>query len=375
MIEEGLSPESVSGWRDRESSLDPGGMRDHIAGFPDQLVDAVRVAEAFLSRLSRPDPGTDAIVVVGMGGSAIGADLVAASTVERRRLPLVVVRGYDLPAWLDERAFVIASSYSGNTEETLAAYRASKDRGMTGAALTTGGKLAQLAREAGDPVYRLPEGLPPRAALGASYAGCALVAARVDAGLDPGREADRILRAAEELRSETEGWLAWDGGNPVLAIAAALDGAIPIVYGGHPVSIAAAYRWKCQLNENAKRPAWSGALPEHNHNEIVGFEDVGDARSRLALVHLETPWDHPRVARRFSFVRRFCEDRVAVQHRILAEGPDPTSGMLWLCHLGDCASFLASVIGGNDPTPVASIDQLKQELRDRAPERSQEERA
>lgn len=356
------SAESIAAWRAAEEALDPDGMRERIAGLPDQIGEAVERARPFAEGVEAPGATPTAIAVLGMGGSAMAGDLVAAYTRDRRARPLVVVRGYGLPAWLDEGAVAIASSYSGNTEETLAAYGEAKSRGMPVVAVTTGGTLGERAREAGDPVLELPTGFPPRAALGWSLAACSLLTARLDPGLDLSQEASHLSEAAGWLSQAGDGWLEWDAANPALAVAADAARGAALVHGGHPIAVAAAYRWKCQLNENAKRPAWRASLPEHNHNEIVGWEADAASLAGFVPVFLETPWDHPRIRRRFELLRRLVETRGAPPHRFVAEGADPLGGMLWLCWLGDCASFLASVIAGRDPSPVQSIDTLKAEL-------------
>lgn len=356
------SAESIAAWRAAEEALDPDGMRARIAGLPGQIGEAVERARPFAEGMQTSRAAPTAIAVLGMGGSAMAGDLVAAYTRDLRSRPLVAVRGYRLPAWLDESAVAIASSYSGNTEETLVAYGEARSRGMRVVAVTTGGTLGERARAAGDPVLELPTGYPPRAALGWSLAACALLTARLDPGLDLAEEASRLSDAASFLERAGAGWLDWDAANPALAVAAAAGRGAALVHGGHPVAVAAAYRWKCQLNENAKRPAWHASLPEHNHNEIVGWEADAASLAGFAPVFLETPWDHPRIRRRFELVRRLVETRGATPHRFVAEGADPLHGMLWLCWLGDCASFLASVIAGRDPSPVQSIDTLKAEL-------------
>jgi glucose/mannose-6-phosphate isomerase len=296
-----------------------------------------------------------------MGGSAIGGDLVAAATDSLRSLPLLSVRAWDTPAWIDQDAFVIGSSYSGETEETVAAYRAARERGARGLAITTGGRLAALARELGDPVLDLPKGLPPRAALPESLAACAMAVAALDPRLEMDSLAGELERAAKAL-DPVEDWLAWEDRNPALAVAVSCADRIPIVYGAHPISIAAAGRWKTQLNENGKVPAWAGAFPEHGHNEIVGFEGGHPGLERLVLVYLETPWDDARASERMAWTRRWCADRVGAQHRVVSGGDSPLEAMLRLCCLGDCASFLVSIITGRDPTPVTSIDKLKAEI-------------
>lgn len=356
------SAESIAAWRAAEEALDPAGMRVRVAGLPGQIGEAVERAWPFAREVEASGAPPSAVAVLGMGGSAMAADLVAAYTRDRRTRPLVAVRGYDLPGWLDEGAVAIASSYSGNTEETLAAYGEARSRGMSVVAVTTGGTLGERARAEGDPVLELPTGYPPRAALGWSLAACALLTARLDPGLDLADEASRLSDAAGFLEQAGAGWLDWDAANPALAAAADAARGAALVHGGHPVAVAAAYRWKCQLNENAKRPAWHATLPEHNHNEIVGWEADAATLAPFVPVFLETPWDHPRIRRRFEHLRQLVETRGATPHRFVAQGADPLRGMLWLCWLGDCASFLASVIAGRDPSPVQSIDTLKAEL-------------
>jgi glucose/mannose-6-phosphate isomerase len=358
-----VTPERLEEWRRRATELDASDMRGHIGGLGAQIEAALARTTPFAAAL----PGGEApraIVVFGMGGSAMGADLVAAYTEKRRRLPLATLRGYDLPAWIDDESLGIASSYSGNTEETIACYEEAKRRGMRVVAITTGGRVRALAEEYGDPVLELPAGFPPRAAIGHSFTAVALVAARYDPALDPGVEADAIGALPGALAPLAESWLAWSTDNPALDIAAAITQRLPVVYAGNSISIAAARRWKTQLNENGKIPTYWAEFPEHNHNEIVGFEGSSPALEKLALVYLETPWDHPRVTRRMDFVHAECEGRVGWQRRVRDEtsAETPLENLFRLFYLGDCASFLVSIMTGSDPTPVRSIDRLKSAL-------------
>ena len=337
-------------------------MRDHLAAFGPRLQSAVPASLKFAKEIEHTQTTPETIVILGMGGSAIAGDLVAAALGPRGTVPILTLRSDALPAWVDDRAFVIGSSYSGNTEETVRAYRTARDRGARGVVITTGGALGELARERDDAMLDLTAGIPPRAALPESLAACALTAAALDPALPAETLAEKLESAAAALAGAAETWLAWDERNPAVGVAASCADRLPIVYGGHPVSIAAARRWKTQFNENGKIPAWSGAFPEHGHNEIVGFEGAHPAMLRLALVYLETPWDDPRITRRMTWTRRACADKVGVQHRVEAGGESPLDTMLQLCCLGDCTSFLVSIITGSDPTPVTSIDQLKAEL-------------
>lgn len=347
-------------WRQREEELDHSGMRELVAGFGERLAAAVGPALRLATMVgdgARPS----AIAVLGMGGSAVGGDLAAAVTESDRTIPLAVVRSWDPPGWVDARALVIASSYSGETEETLAAYRIARERGARGVAIAAGGRLADLARELGDPVFDLPPGLPPRTALPESLAATLLAVAALDPALDLATLADELMAVGARLVARRADWLAWEIENPALDLAVACADRLPVVHGAHPVAIAAAGRWKTQLNENAKVPAWTAAFPEHGHNEIVGYEGRHPVLEHLALLYLETPWDDPRASQRMEWTRRWCSGRVGAQYRVESGGETPLDAMLRLCCLGDCASFLAAIITGRDPTPVASIDQLKTE--------------
>lgn len=348
-------------WRQREGELDRSSMRAHVAAFGARLRAALGPAREFAGSLAA-QPAPTALAVLGMGGSAIAGDLVAAVVGPRGKLPIATLRSAELPAWVDDHAFVIASSYSGDTEETLAAYREARGRGARAVVITTGGRIAGLAAELGDPILELPGGLPPRAALPESLAACALTVAAIDPGLDAAGLAEELVEAAEGLDHDLDAWLRWESGNPALALAVSFADRLPLLYGGHAVSIAAAGRWKAQLNENGKIPAWTGAFPEHGHNEIVGFDGGHPALERLALVYLETPWDDARISRRMAWTRKWCADRVGAQHLVEAGGETPLEGMLRLCCMGDCTSFLVSIITGKDPTPVTPIDTLKAEL-------------
>ena len=347
-------------WRQREEELDLSGMRELVAGFGERLAAAVGPALRFVGEIGdRARPS--AIAVLGMGGSAVSGDLAAAVTESERTIPLAVVRGWDPPGWVHARALVIASSYSGETEETLAAYLVARERGARGVAIAAGGRLADLARELGDPVFALPPGLPPRTALPESLAATLLAVATIDPALDVAILADELRAVGSGLAARSAEWLEWEIENPALDLAVACADRLPVFHAAHPVSIAAAERWKTQLNENAKLPAWTAAFPEHGHNEIVGYEGRHPVLEHLALLYLETPWDDPRASRRMEWTRRWCSGRVGAQHRVESGGESLLESMLRLCCLGDCTSFLAAIITGRDPTPVASIDQLKTE--------------
>lgn len=309
------------------------------------LSDALwRVESAGLGRVDAPG----GLVVCGMGGSAVGADLAAAAVGRRAERPIRTVRGYRLEPWVGEETLVLLSSYSGNTEETMSCFEAAGAAGAPRIALTTGGKLAERAREEGVPVIGVPGGIQPRAAVAYMVVGALECAA--------------LCGAAPPLREEVEATAAFLGGiaaddpEPVGA-ARVLHGRIPVFYGGG-LTAPAALRWKAQVNENAKRPAFWSVLPEADHNEVCGFEAGGD----LACVFLEDAGQHERTRRRMELTAELAAGAGLPVVRVASRGESPLERLMSLVLLGDLMSLHLAAIDGTDPTPVDAIERLKQAL-------------
>jgi glucose/mannose-6-phosphate isomerase len=217
---------------------------------------------------------------------------------------------------------------------------------------TTGGELADAARRDGVPVIGLPAGLQPRSAVGYMFTAAAEVAALVGAAPGIRTEIDSSaahLPAASDALAERAG-----------ALAARLAGSIPVVYGAD-LTAPVAVRWKTQINENAKQPAFAAALPEADHNEVAGWEGAGES-GRLSAVLLEDADQHPRVRQRFELTARLIEDRSSVVARVETEGDSRTERMLWAVMLGDLLSLSLAARRGVDPSPIEAIDRLKDEL-------------
>jgi len=333
-------PESVR-------AADPSGQVEDVLALPDHLRDALwRVESAGIA----PFPSTG-LVVAGMGGSAIGADLAAVAFGSRLTAPLVVARGYELPAWLRPDRAVLCSSYSGDTEETLACYEAADALGTRRVAATTGGRLAELARRDGVPVIGLPAGLQPRAAVGYMFVVAAEVAALAGVADAIRTEIDSSAAHLEEIREPLLQRAGELGGE--------LEGTIPIVYGAD-LTAPVAYRWKCQVNENAKLPAFSHDLPEADHNEIAGWGGSGDRP--LAAIFLADRDQHPRVRQRLDLTADLIAPHAAAVVRIETEGESRTERLLWAVLLGDLVSLQLAARRGVDPGPVEAIERLKEEL-------------
>jgi glucose/mannose-6-phosphate isomerase len=350
-------PASVSpGELDRATieAVDRSGQLLDILAMPEQVRDALwRVESAGLSRRDAPR----GLIVAGMGGSAVGGLLARAALGDRAQRPIVVARSYELPAWTTPETMVLCSSYSGDTEETLAAYEAAGAVGAHRIVVTTGGKLAAAARAEGVPVIPLPGGFQPRVAVAYTLVVVLEVAA--------------LCGVSESLRSEidvaaahTERLIAtWgpDGSDDVpKQLARGLHGTIPQIAGAG-LTGPIAYRWKTQFNENAKLPAFSNELPELDHNEIVGWESAPEL-GRFSAVFLDDADLHPRVRQRIELTRGLIAGAGAPTFRVETEGVTATERLLSLVVMGDLVSLYLAVLRGVDPTPVAVLDHLKSAL-------------
>ncbi len=324
-------------------------MLEDVLAIPDHLRDALWRVES--ARLSPSDAA--GLVVCGVGGSAIGGDLAAAALGDRLVRPLLTVRGYELPSWVTKDWAVLCSSYSGETEETLACFAAARELGASRVVAGTGGALIEAARTAGDPVIGLPGLLPaPRTAV-AYMTVCATEVAAA-AGAAP-RIADEIESAAGMLESCRDELRHTAG-----EIAGQIDGAVPIVYGAG-LTVAAARRWKTQLNENSKLAAFFSELPEADHNELCGWQGRLSGPG-LAAILLEEKGQHDRVRLRFELTAKAIEEVGATVVRVEAAGETPTERLLWSIMLGDLVSLAIADTRGVDPLPIETIDKLKTAL-------------
>jgi glucose/mannose-6-phosphate isomerase len=323
-------------------------MLDDVLAIPDHLRDALwRVESARLS------PSESAgLLVCGMGGSAIGGDLAAAAIGDRLTRPLLTVRGYELPSWVTAEWTVLCSSYTGGTEETLACFAAAENLGARRVVASTGGALVDAARAAGDPVIGLPGLLPaPRTAVSYMLV-CALEVAGAN-GIAP-RLASEIESAATFIEASRD-----ELRYRATEVATAIGDRMPIVYGAGPTA-AVARRWKTQVNENAKLPAFHSELPEANHNEICIWE--APSAADFVAVLIEDRDQHPRAQLRFELTAAEVERGGASAVRIETAGETRTERLLWSVMLGDLVSLELAKMRGADSLPIEAIDRLKSAL-------------
>lgn len=334
---------------------DGGGQLADVLGTPDHLRDALwRVESAALS----PREATGGLVVAGMGGSAIAGSLAVAVLGDRASRPITCARDYELPPATSPEATVLCVSYSGETEETLAVYEAAGALGARRVVATTGGRLAAAARADGVHVIGLPGGFQPRAALAYALVATLEVAALCGVGPRLHSEIDVAAAHAEALAG------AWgpDGPDdgPAKALARGLHGTIPTVIGAG-LTAPVAYRWKTQINENAKRPAFAATLPEFDHNEVCGWADAR-ALAPLSAVFLDDSDLHPRVRRRIELTRAALEPQAAATFVVPCHGASRTERVVSLVLLGDLTSLYLAALAGVDPEAIPIIDRLKEQL-------------
>jgi len=301
-----------------------------------------------------------------MGGSAIGGDLLAALVAGECPCPILVQRGYELPAFVSgPETLVIGCSHSGNTEETLSAFGQARQRGTALLALTTGGEISRLADGWGAPVLRYAYDSQPRAALGYSF--ILLVNLLCHLGCTADKTAD-LSEAVEVMRVlQTEiGPAVPVVTNPAKRLAGQLMERLPVVYGAglmEPV----ARRWKTQLNENAKRWAFFEPMPELNHNAVVGYERSERLRAWGSVIMLRSRYDSQRIQARWRITRELLLHEGVVADQVQARGQSRLAQMLSLIHYGDLMSVYLALASNVDPTPVTPIAYLKEQLEREAP--------
>jgi glucose/mannose-6-phosphate isomerase len=337
--------------------IDPDDMLGKVAELPRQLAQARRVAAGV--ELDDRLADVDAIIVLAMGGSAIGAELVAAAAGERLRVPLIVHRDYGLPAGAGERTLILAASHSGETAETLTGFAAARERGLPAVVITTGGRLATSAAEAGLPILRYQLGGQPRAAIGFGVGLVHELLGRLRLIRDPDPLASAV--AALEPMLERMAPSVDTDANPAKQLAWAMFGRMPIVY-GHGLMAAVAHRWKTQLNENAKAWASWEPMPEANHNAIEGSLNPRELGDAPYIVQLRDP-DEPReIAERYRVVEELLGERATNRSEVVAEGPNPLARVLTTVAYGDLVSVYLAILYQTDPTPVTLLAMLKERL-------------
>lgn len=339
------------------SKLDPQNMRGHIRTFYEQVEEAVAIGKKF-------QPPADSkhisnIVLAGMGGSAIGGDLLKTYLSKQLRIPFIVNRHYSLPVFVDNRSLVIISSYSGNTEETLEAYAQATKRTARILCITSGGEVAKRAKEQKHKTIFIPGGLQPRAALGYSFFPLLYAMEKMGIAKIDENEVKETIAVLKTLSGEAVDMTEM---NLPYSIAKRLHGKPVVLWSSSDLLEPVGVRWQGQINENAKQIAYSSRFPELNHNEIVGWENPSEVLKHFIVVMLNDREDHPRVVQRVAITKDVLGDIPDSLIDVAPRGESRLARIFSAIHLGDWMSFYLAMLNEADPTPVERINYLKSEL-------------
>jgi len=338
--------------------IDPDDMRCRVAELPQQCLDAwERVQRLSLPANDRPIRN---IVVLGIGGSAIGGDLVRTLVAAECPAPIIVNRDYTLPAFVGPETLVIVSSYSGNTEETLTTFALAQQAGACLVAFTTGGQIATQAQAYNLPLYTYHYPAQPRAALGYSIIPLLGLLVRLELVGDKTSDVQEAIAVMQRWQTEICETAPLEQ-NAAKQLAVRLQGQLPVVYGGGYLG-QVARRWKGQFNENAKQWAVFEQMPELNHNAIVGYDWPDHLAAQIVVLMLRSSLDHPRVKVRFDVTAEILAQKGVACVQVQARGESPLAQMLSTIHFGDYVSYYLALLNRVDPSPVETIVYLKGRL-------------
>lgn len=340
--------------------LDPTGLRHRLRTFPNQCREAWEKARA--CKLPRAYSKIDRVVVAGMGGSAIGGNLLADLASLEDSLPISVCREYDLPRFVNENTLVLACSYSGETEETLSVFRGALAKGAKIIAVTSGGILGAEAKEHNLPVLTVDYQGEPRSALGYSFIVPTVLLMNLGLISDKSRdfeEGSKVLTECAPLLAEDSPLQQ----NTAKKAAAQLVGRLIVIYGAG-IFGGVARRWKTQFNENSKACAFFELLPEVHHNSVIGYSLPTEVKRRSSFILLQPATLHPRTRRRYRVTRELLDNESIPYMTVEGRGDSPLSQMLSAILLGDYISYYLALLEGVDPSPVPTIDLIKSKLSD-----------
>ena len=349
-----MKPPDISSIR---AQYDPENMWEAIATFGEQISKASTIS---LPRFDSIDIGRiQNIVFCGMGGSAIGGDLLATCFQDELKVPLFVNRHYTLPGFVNDRTLLVVSSYSGNTEETLSALSAGENAGAQIIGISSGGKVTRRLTLAGYPLIQIPGGMQPRAALGYSF----IPTARAFAEMNLlGRDLSQDIEESSNLiRTLSETYQDQNKDNIAYELARSLIHTVPVIYTTPELAVVGT-RWKGQLAENAQMLVFTNEIPEMNHNEIMGWDTQPDFMSQISLIWLSDQAAHPAVEKRMDITRDLISEYAQQETLISTTGTSGMARLFSLIHLGDWVSLHVALLQKIDPTPVERIGLLKSKL-------------
>lgn len=349
--------ENILDDREKFYKIDKSRMISHVDNFADMAKEAVNISESTNLDFSKND--FNKIVIAGMGGSAISADIANSILANKLNVPIFIIRNYDVPRFADSKTLFIIISYSGNTEEALSVYKEAVSTGGKIVAITSGGELEKLSISNKNPAVKIPGGLPPRAALPYLLFPLFKIFDKLNVvqGID-----SQIKDAVKTLETIKKDYCIDNSKNTAKKLAYELKKKVPIVLGSILCTDAAALRWKTQFNENSKTTALFNIFPELNHNELVNLASLDKEDNIFSLIILRDNLEKDRIRLRIDSTKEILKNSFPIISEFFATGETALARMLSLIYLGDYASVYLAVLKNIDPTPVVPIDLLKKEL-------------
>ena len=343
---------------DEVKHIDPKGMYHWIADFPKQIEEAVRIGKEAKIKLNVK--GIQNIVLTGLGGSAIGGDLLRSYLAAELKVPFSVNRYYTLPEFVGKNTLVIVSSYSGNTEETISSHKDAVKRKARVLCISTGGEIARAAKRFNQPWIQIPPGLSPRAALGYSFFPLLIVLGKL--GFIKPKDKDiketiQLLKNKSVLFSNPE-----LPENAPLKLAERMKGKLPVIYSPVEHLDTVNIRWRGQIAENAKQLSSGHVLPEMNHNELVGWKALTEMMKQMHVIFLKDIGTHKRVAIRENITKQIVSQYAGEVTEITSDGKGLLARLFSLIYFGDWVTLYLAILNKENPEPVAIIDYLKNEL-------------
>lgn len=339
--------------------FDKANMFDILKDFPLQVKEALKIAGKYNLK-SFKTKGIKNIIISGLGGSAIGGDLFRSYTQYDIKIPVTVNRNYTLPKFAGKDSLVIISSYSGNTEETVSAYKQAAESKCRIICITSGGEVKKLAKKNKHYCVIIPGGLQPRCALGYSFFTLLTVFIKLGLIKDRKEEIQEAVKILEEGRDEFTSLNPEN--NAALKIAVEIKGKLPVVYSSADVMDIVNLRWRGQISENAKILAYGNVYPEMNHNELVGWKLNEDILKKIIVIFLKDPADYERIKFRMNItldiIKEYADNIITLESNAVGK----LARIFDLIYLGDWVSFYLAILNGVNPTPVNAISHLKNEL-------------
>jgi len=340
-------------------TVDTENMLDVLVNFHNQIKDAVEIAGAIdVSSVNKE--GIKNIVINGLGGSAIGGDLVRSYTSNEIKIPVYINRNYFLPSFVDSNTLIIISSYSGNTEETVSAYNDAIKKSCKIICISSDGTVEKIAGKNQHLLVKIPSGLQPRCALGYSFFTLLITLFKLGLIKDKTEDISEVITLLEKkskvyIKHESEN-------NVAIKIAKSLKGNLPIIYSSVDILDVVNLRWRGQISENAKILAYGNLYPEMNHNELVGWKLNNDILKNTVVIFLKDEDDYEKIKLRMEITTEIMEKYATEIINLNGEGTCRLARIFDLIYLGDWVSYYLAIINKINPTPVEAINYLKNKL-------------